>query len=144
LTTFPSIIFWGVKFFYPLELIQATIRPGFSFVQLCDVATLAISTRGISQIWLQDKEESRGKKEKGKKRILLYFSDGWTLLLPNIKISEKQNFWESSNFGAFSLLFFLAQFFWFMSWTGIFLSPIGKIHKKETKMSCQYSFLIFE
>ncbi len=88
LTTFPSIFLWGVKFFYPLELIQATIRPGFSFVQLCDVATLAISTSGISQIWLQDKEESRGKK-KEKKRILLYFSDGWTLLLPNIKISEK-------------------------------------------------------
>ncbi len=63
LTTFPSIFLWGVKFFYPLELIQATIRPGFSFVQLCDVATLAISTSGISQIWLQDKEESRGKKK---------------------------------------------------------------------------------
>jgi hypothetical protein len=93
LTTFLSIFFWGVKFFYPLELIQATIRPGFSFVQLCDVATLAISTRGISQIWLQDKEESRGKK-KEKKRILLQFSDGWTLLLPNIKNFRKNNFWE--------------------------------------------------
>jgi hypothetical protein len=63
LTTFPSIFFWGLKFFYLLELIQATIRPGFFFFELCDVATLAISTRGISQIWLQDKEESRGKKK---------------------------------------------------------------------------------
>jgi hypothetical protein len=36
-----------------------------------------------------------------------------------LKISEKTISGNSSNFGAFSLLLFLAQFFWFMSWTGI-------------------------
>ncbi len=30
----PLLFFWGVKFFYPLELIQATIRPGFFFSTL--------------------------------------------------------------------------------------------------------------
>jgi hypothetical protein len=78
---------------------------------------LAISTRGISQIWLQDKEESRGKKKESC-YIFLMVGPYYCLIL---KISEKTISGNSSNFGAvFSLLLFLAQFFWFMSWTGIF------------------------
>jgi hypothetical protein len=41
------------------------------FFQFCDVATLAMFTRGINQIWLQVRlEESRKKR----KRDLLYFN----------------------------------------------------------------------
>lgn len=120
LTTLPSIFFWGVKFFYPLELIQATIRPGFFFFSNFVMQPhWQYPQAELAKFGYKTKRKVGGKK-KEKKRILLYFSDGWTLLLPNIKNFRKNNFWESSNFGAFSLLLFLAQFFWFMSWTGIF------------------------
>jgi hypothetical protein len=50
-------MFWrGAKLKY--------ITPVFFFFQFCDVATLAMFTRGINQIWLQVRLKESRKKEK--------------------------------------------------------------------------------